>query len=117
MDSRLIDVELAYATPAEQVILPVRVPRGATLQQAIEISGVLRKYPEIDLGTNKVGVFGKLAKLDTELREKDRVEIYRPLIADPKAVRKMRAEEGKEMRKGAGARAREATSDGVGGEP
>jgi putative ubiquitin-RnfH superfamily antitoxin RatB of RatAB toxin-antitoxin module len=108
MDAKLIDVEVAYATPAEQVILPVRVAEGATLQQAIEASGVLRKFPELDLTRNKLGIFGKLAKPDTALREKDRVEIYRPLIADPKEVRKMRAEEGKELRKGAGARAREA---------
>jgi hypothetical protein len=62
----------------------------------------LAKFPEIDLAVNKVGVFGKLTKLDTELRHLDRVEIYRPLIADPKEVRRQRAAEGKVMKKGGG---------------
>ena len=62
----------------------------------------MRKYAEIDLKKNKVGVFGKLTKLDAPLRDRDRVEIYRPLIADPKEVRKKRADEGKAMKKGGG---------------
>jgi putative ubiquitin-RnfH superfamily antitoxin RatB of RatAB toxin-antitoxin module len=72
------------------------------VQQAIEASGLAQKHPEIDLAKNKVGVYGKLAKLDTPLRDRDRVEIYRPLIADPKEVRRKRAEEGKVMKKGGG---------------
>ena len=95
-------VEVAYATPAMQLILPVRLAPGATVQQAIEASGVLDKFPEIDLKQNKFGVFGKLIKADTPLRDKDRVEIYRKLIADPKEVRRQRAEEGKVMKKGGG---------------
>ena len=63
---------------------------------------MLAKYPEIDLKKNKIGVFAKLAKADTVLRDRDRIEIYRPLIADPKEVRKQRAAEGKVMKKGAG---------------
>ena len=74
---------------------------------AIEASGVLEKYPEIDLAKNKVGIFAKLVKLDGPLRDQDRIEIYRPLIADPKAVRKQRAAEGKVMKKGAGEQAGE----------
>jgi putative ubiquitin-RnfH superfamily antitoxin RatB of RatAB toxin-antitoxin module len=73
-----------------------------TVQQAIEDSGVLQRFPEIDLAKNKVGVFGKAAKLDALLQDGDRVEIYRPLIADPKEARKKRAAEGKKMKKGGG---------------
>lgn len=95
-------VEVAYALPHEQFLIPMSVAKGTTLQQAVEASGVLAKYPDIDLAKSKVGIFGKLAKPDTILREKDRVEIYRPLIADPKEVRRQRAEEGKVMKKGGG---------------
>jgi putative ubiquitin-RnfH superfamily antitoxin RatB of RatAB toxin-antitoxin module len=84
-------VEVAYALPSEQVILPLKVKPGTTAQAAIEASGILAKFPEIDLETNKIGIFGKLCKLDTPLRERDRVEIYRPLIADPKEARRQRA--------------------------
>ena len=84
-------VEVAYAKRDEQVIIPLEVEAGTTLEQAIKLSGVLEQYPEIDLAQNKIGIFGKIAKADTELREKDRVEIYRPLIADPKESRRKRA--------------------------
>lgn len=101
-DVERISVEVAYARPDQQVILAVQAPPGATLRQAIDLSGVLRRFPEIDLALNKVGVFGRLAKLDTPLRAGDRVEIYRALIADPKEVRKQRAAAGKRMKKGGG---------------
>lgn len=97
-----ITVEVAYALPQEQVVLSLSVAPGTTVQQAIEQSGILKKFPDIDLTHNKLGIFAKLSKLDTLLRDHDRVEIYRPLIADPKEVRKKRAEEGKVMKKGAG---------------
>lgn len=97
-----ISVEVAYARPDEQVLIPLRLPASATIEEAIRRSGVLERFPEIDLGKNKVGIFSKIAKLDTPLRDKDRVEIYRPLIADPKEVRRKRAEEGKVMKKGGG---------------
>ena len=97
-----INVEVAYALPQEQVILSLSVPPGTTVQQAVELSGILNKFHEIDLAVNKLGIFAKLSKSDTVLRDRDRVEIYRPLIADPKEVRKKRAEEGKVMKKGAG---------------
>jgi len=84
-------VEVAYATPDTQVILSVDVDETATVNEAIIMSGIIEQFPEIDLDKNKVGIFGKLTKLDQTLREKDRVEIYRPLIADPKASRKKRA--------------------------
>lgn len=95
-------VEVAYARPDIQVLIPIEVEEGATLREAIERSGVLDRFPEIDLEKAKVGIFGKLSKLDNTLRAKDRVEIYRTLIADPKAVRKQRAAEGKAMKKGGG---------------
>ncbi|MBL1275662.1 MAG: RnfH family protein [Ectothiorhodospiraceae bacterium] len=98
-----IHIEVAYAEPDTQVILNLTVPSDATIEQAIKQSGILTKFPDIDLAVNKVGVFGKLSKLDKPLRERDRIEIYRKLIADPKAVRKQRAAEGKKMRKGGAA--------------
>ncbi len=98
----LIPVEVAYAQPERQLIIPLEVPEGTTLRQAVELSGILKEFPEIDLAKNKVGIFGRLAKPDTPLRPGDRVEIYRPLIADPKAVRRQRAAQGKAMRKGGG---------------
>lgn len=100
--SNEILVEVAYALPGQQLVLPVRVAAGTTAEQAILASGILLKFPEIDLTLNKLGVFGKLCKSDTVLRERDRVEIYRELIADPKEVRRQRAAEGKAMKKGGG---------------
>jgi len=84
-------VEVAYARPDEQAILPVTAREGLTVREAIEHSGILRRFPEIDLAINRVGVFGKLAPLDQVLEPGERVEIYRPLIADPKTARKKRA--------------------------
>jgi uncharacterized protein len=97
-----LKVEVCYALPDKQVLISVSLPTGATLQQAIEASGLLEKHSEIDIKKNKFGIYAKLSKLDTVLRDRDRVEIYRPLIADPKEVRKQRAAEGKVMKKGAG---------------
>lgn len=90
-------VEVAYARADRQFVLPVVVPAGATLADAIDASGILSRCPEIDLRVNRVGVFGKLAKLDRELADGDRVEIYRPLIGDPKEIRRQLAAEGKTM--------------------
>lgn len=97
-----IMVEVAYALPTEQLIIPVKVEEGISAERAILASGILSKFPEIDLNVSKIGIFGKLTGLDTPLRHLDRVEIYRPLIADPKEVRKQRAAEGKIMKKGGG---------------
>jgi putative ubiquitin-RnfH superfamily antitoxin RatB of RatAB toxin-antitoxin module len=93
-----MNIEVAYASKEAQTLMSLKVDKGTTLKQAIELSGILDKYPEIDLIKNKTGIFAKLAKLDTILREQDRVEIYRALIADPKEVRKARAAQGKAMR-------------------
>jgi putative ubiquitin-RnfH superfamily antitoxin RatB of RatAB toxin-antitoxin module len=93
-------VEVAYALEKKQTLLELEVSEGTTLEQAVELSGIIDIYPQIDLTKDKTGIFGKIAKLDTILREKDRIEIYRPLIADPKQVRKERAAKGKAMRSG-----------------
>ncbi|HIM95407.1 MAG TPA: RnfH family protein [Gammaproteobacteria bacterium] len=93
-------VEVAYALEKKQTLLELEVSEGTTLKQAVELSGIIDIYPQIDLTKDKTGIFGKIAKLDAILREKDRVEIYRPLIADPKQVRKERAAKGKAMRSG-----------------
>lgn len=93
-------IEVAYALETKQTLLALEVDEDTTLKQAVEVSGILETYPQIDLSTDKTGIFGKVAKLDTVLREKDRVEVYRPLIADPKKVRKERAAQGKAMRSG-----------------
>lgn len=101
--SEVINVEVVYALPHHHELVKLVLNDGATVEDAVRASGLLEKHPEITLdGDNKVGIFSKLCKLDTPLRDRDRVEIYRPLIADPKAVRKKRAEEGKAMKKGGG---------------
>jgi putative ubiquitin-RnfH superfamily antitoxin RatB of RatAB toxin-antitoxin module len=98
--SESIPIEVSYALPKEQLIIALEVPADATVSQAIEESRVAERYPEIDLEINKVGIFGKLAKLDDSLHAGDRIEIYRPLIADPKEIRRQRAKDGKAMKAG-----------------
>lgn len=102
MNAATINVEVVYALPGKQVLRQVQLTEGATVADAIHQSGVLDAFPDIDLTRNKVGIFSKLVRLDESLRDRDRVEIYRPLIADPKEVRRKRAEEGKVTRKGGG---------------
>lgn len=97
-----INVEVVYALPAAQTLLPLAVPAGTTAAEAVRRSGILEKHPELDLSRIRLGVFGKHVKPETPLRDRDRVEIYRPLIADPKEVRRRRAAEGKGMKKGGG---------------
>ena len=95
-------IEVIYALPERQELVTLDLPEGSTVQQAVEASGLLQKYPDIELGgRNKLGVFAKLVKPDAVLRDRDRVEIYRPLIADPKEVRRQKAAEGKVMKRGA----------------
>ena len=84
-------VEIAYALPEEQVIISIKVPTIFNVQQAIEKSGIQKKFPGIDLSKNKVGIFGKKTTLDQPLNDRDRIEIYRPLILDPKEMRRKRA--------------------------
>jgi len=93
--SESVRVEVAYARPEEQVVIALEVEKGTSARDAVLRSGILERFPEIDLDANKIGIFGKLTKPDTALRPGDRVEIYRPLLADPKEVRRRRAAEGK----------------------
>lgn len=86
-------VGLTYAEPGDQVWLNLEVPDGSTLMEAIEASGILKRFPHIDLEKQKVGVFGKIKSLETTLNEGDRVEIYRPIIADPKKVKRRKADD------------------------
>ncbi len=79
-------IGIAYALPQRQVWFDVEMPDGATIQDAINRSGILKQFPEIDLEKQKVGIYSKLSKLDAVLNDGDRVEIYRPIICDPKTV-------------------------------
>ena len=96
-----INVEVAYAKPDTQVIIAVELPQGSTAADAITQSEIKLRFPELAAQEHKFGIFGKVCKPDQVLREGDRIEIYRPLIADPKQVRKERAAKGKKTRKGA----------------
>jgi hypothetical protein len=94
-----IHVEVAYARERTQALLSVKGPHGLCVSDAIERSGLLTRFPEIDLSVNKVGIFGKMVRLDQTLQSGDRVEVYAPLIADPKQARKDRAAESAPARK------------------
>lgn len=94
-----IEVEVAYARPERQLILKLEVPRGTTAIEALRLSGIEEEFPEIDPDKNRLGVFGKLCKPDRVLSPGDRVEVYRPLLADPRAARRELAAEGKSMGK------------------
>jgi uncharacterized protein len=87
-----LSVDVCYALPDAQTLIPVELAPGATVQQAIDASGMLARHPEIDLSKLKVGVYGKIKPLDAVLADHDRVEIYRPLIVDPKAARQRRVD-------------------------
>jgi len=90
--SREIRVEVAYALPEKQYLRQVSLPEGSTVEQAIIASGLLTLRTDIDLNKNKVGIYSRSVKLKDEVHEGDRVEIYRPLLADPKELRRQRAE-------------------------
>jgi hypothetical protein len=81
-----MQVAVAYAEPAQQIWMRIEVPEDATVEQAIIQSGLLRQFPDLDLTERAVGIFGKLVKLDAELKAGDRIEIYRPITADPATV-------------------------------
>lgn len=91
----LFDVEVVYALPDRQTVLCLQVASGTTLEQAITVSGLLLCHPEIDLTVQKTGIFGQLKPLNTLLYPNDRIEIYRPLLLDPKAARRQRVKEGR----------------------
>lgn len=86
-----IRVQVCHALPDSAFVAELALPAGATLRQALDASGLLQRHPEIDLDTQKAGVFGKVKPFDTPLRDGDRVEVYRPLLADPKETRRRRA--------------------------
>ncbi len=91
INTKKMRIEVAYAKPSEQVILTLDIADGSTIEAAIIESGILQRFPEIDLANNRVGIFGRLCKLDQTIKAGDRVEIYRPLIVDPKEMRRTRA--------------------------
>ncbi|SET48124.1 hypothetical protein SAMN05216412_10758 [Nitrosospira multiformis] len=88
---RNIDIEVVYVLPEKQIVRQMNLPEGTTVEQAVKLSGILPRFPEIDLLKNKLGIYGKLVAPTTVLRNRDRVEIYRPLRVDPKEARRKRA--------------------------
>lgn len=84
-------VEVVYASPQRQLVVPLTLKAPVTAGEAIQRSGIARQFPELDLARVTIGIFGSIVKAQVLLREGDRVEIYRPLLADPKAVRRARA--------------------------
>lgn len=93
---KIIPIEVAYASASQSWLVPFEVEEGTTVQQAIASSGILEQCPDINLQTNKVGLFSKIIELDVLVRAGDRIEIYRPLILDPKEARRLRAEKAKQ---------------------
>jgi len=91
-------IEVAYASPQQSWLIQCNVEEGTTIQQAIEISGILKRCSDIDLETNRVGIFSKIVALDVLVGAGDRIEIYRPLIIDPKQARRLRAEKEKQKK-------------------
>ena len=90
-----IQVEVVYALPERQYLRKVKLAEGSSVEQAIQASGLLELRQDIDLKSNKIGIYSRLAKLGDTLNDGDRVEIYRPLLADPKELRRQRAEKAK----------------------
>ncbi|HGN1705735.1 TPA: RnfH family protein [Providencia rettgeri] len=93
------NIEVTYALPEKQFLLSVKVEEGTTIEGAILASGILALRDDIDLKKNKVGIYSRPAKLTDLVQDGDRIEIYRPLIADPKELRRKRAEKSKETKK------------------
>nr|WP_241098808.1 MULTISPECIES: RnfH family protein [Providencia] len=93
-----LNIEVTYALPEKQFLLSVKVKEGSTIEEAILASGILALRDDIDLKKNKIGIYSRPAKLTDLVQDGDRVEIYRPLIADPKELRRKRAEKSKEAK-------------------
>jgi len=91
-------VEVVYAMPLAQTIIRVELEQGATIEDALAASGIFARHPELDAGTCRLGIWGRAVTVSQPLRDRDRIEIYRPLLADPKQVRRTRAE--KERKRG-----------------
>ncbi|ABG40262.1 protein of unknown function UPF0125 [Paraglaciecola sp. T6c] len=96
MTDKQINLEVAYALPDRQALLEVVVEMGHTVEEAIKASGILQRFDDIDLSKSKVGIWNRTCKLSDVPQDGDRIEIYRPLIADPKEARRRRAEKAKE---------------------
>ena len=94
MDNLSITVEIAYLSEHQQTLIPLQIPENTTLIEAIQHTLLLKQFPEIDFSKNKVGIFGKIVPLETVLKKGDRVEIYRPLLIDPKQKRMHLAKSG-----------------------
>jgi uncharacterized protein len=94
-DAKNLRIQVCYAKPDLQLLKELIVAEGATMEEAIRLSGLVNEASDIDLAAYKVGIYGKLKPLDTRLREGDRIEIYRPLLADPKDARRRRAQKNK----------------------
>ncbi|MFT5550148.1 MAG: putative ubiquitin-RnfH superfamily antitoxin RatB of RatAB toxin-antitoxin module [Candidatus Azotimanducaceae bacterium] len=92
-------IEVAYATPQRQKIVECEVDTGTSLRDAVKLSSILQYFPEIEVETCDLGIFGKAVAPQYELADGDRIEIYRPLIADPKEIRRQRAEMGLKTKK------------------
>lgn len=90
-------IQVVYALPAGQRVIALRVGAGTTASESVRRSGLLTEFPEIDLGSTRLGIFGRRVPHDHVVSEGDRVEVYRPLTADPKAVRRERAEKAKRV--------------------
>jgi putative ubiquitin-RnfH superfamily antitoxin RatB of RatAB toxin-antitoxin module len=119
--SDAIKVEVVFGTPTEQKLIATEVPAACTVEQAIALSHIAMFFPEIDLSEHKVGIWNRTCRLSDTLKDGDRVEIYRPLIADPKEIRRLRAEkakaEGRADRVTGGRRRRSETSSETAPEP
>ncbi|MBC8211369.1 MAG: RnfH family protein [Gammaproteobacteria bacterium] len=116
MDTNTLHIEIAYATPEQQIILEQQVAEGTSPRDVVLASDIEQYFPEIDKQSCDIGIFGKAIRPDQQLENGDRIEIYRPLLADPKEVRKRRAAEGLRMKKGGGKvdAAEEAETDAAG---
>lgn len=100
MVAERISVEVAAATPERQVVVPLVVPAGTTLAEAVERADLPARIPGLEVDENRLGVFGKKRRADTVLQDGDRAEVYRPLTADPKEVRRQLAELARSQKKG-----------------
>lgn len=102
MSSETLDIEVAYALEDKQIILKLNVDKSIKPREAVKSSEILVHFPDIDLDNIDLGVFGKAIKADYQLQQGDRIELYRPLIANPKEVRRQRAKKGLATKKGGG---------------
>jgi len=97
-EGELIDIEVVYGLPHKQVLLSLTVPKGTNMLDSIKLSGIVNHFPEIIPEQAVIGIFSKSCKLDDIIHQSDRIEIYRPLTADPKEMRKLRAEKAKQAK-------------------